>query len=119
MAEDEQSNLERLGFLYNIPGVDSENVGLFAKIGRVSGLILTASFVLWGLFYDWTRYRGPFEQFMREIGVRGSEGRLICAWAMGAFIMALGFKYRFQIGMWFFVILFRIFDLIAKLFRKI
>ena len=119
IEENEQSKLERLGFLYDVPGVDPENIGFFAKIGRVSGLILTVSLVLWGLFYDWNYYRGPFEQFMREIGVRGSENRLIGAWVMGALIMFLGLKYRFQIGMMFFTSLFGIFNLAAKLFRKI
>ena len=117
--DDKTPDADRLGFLYGLPGVDAENVALFAKITRILGLLIVVSFVLWGMFYEWAYSRGPFEQFMREIGVRGSDFRYLSAWAFSALITVAGFRYRFQIGILFIGIFFRIYSVIAALFRKI
>jgi len=49
--DDKTPDADRLGFLYGLPGVDAENVALFAKITRILGLLIVVSFVLWGMFY--------------------------------------------------------------------
>ncbi len=48
-VRDSEKGASRLGLHYDIPGVDPENVALFAKIARIAGLVLVVAFVWWGL----------------------------------------------------------------------
>ena len=114
---DKRDGAEKFGTLYDVIGVDAENIGLFAKTARVLGVIIIVGFILWGLFYGWSSSRGPFEQLVREIGIR-SQFRFTLALFLSAIFFIIGIRYRFQVSIRFCMILFRTFDFIASVFRK-
>ncbi|MHB2168028.1 hypothetical protein [Alsobacter sp. R-9] len=104
----------RLGLHYDIPGVDPENVALFAKIARLVGLGLVVAFVWWGLFDTYH----PFEDLAAALGI-GWRNRAFFSYGLGAVILALGWFLRFRIGNLFFVAIFAIWGLITRLFRSV
>jgi len=123
MSKDEDvlkqvKTMERFGINYDSPGVDPENVPAFAKILRLIGVILVAAFVLWGLLYDWSHSRSPFEQLLKEFGARGRHRNVWSYELAGAFSI-VGWYFRFYIGTLFASIFFLITRLLCKIFKSV
>ena len=117
-VNDEVKMLERLGLNYETHGVDPENVAPFAKIMRVIGLSIIVIFILWGLTYDWTSSRGPFEQiFYKMFGWR-SPNELIAV-GFSCIIATIGWRYRFIIGATSCTLFLLAWDRIKKLYQSI
>lgn len=115
---EETKILERLGINYEAHGVDPENVEPFAKILRIIGLSVVVIFVSWGLAYDWTSSRGPFEQFFKEMFGYSAPYTLL-AYVLGGVFMIFGWRYRFIIGATVSTIFFNGWDIIKKFTKSI
>jgi hypothetical protein len=110
--------MKRLGVTFDNPAVDPENVPAFAKTARVIGVVTVAVFILWGLAYDWTSYRGPFEQLLSELGMRG-DSRDVGAYILAAGIGAAGWYYRFHVGVLLTTAFFWLAGLVGKFFKSV
>lgn len=109
---------KRLGLSYQFPGVDPKNVPAFAKIARLIGVVLVVVFISWGLLYEWSYSRSPFEEILKEFGIPGNY-REIWALVLAGALGVVGWFYRFSLGAFFTFIVFWLLSVIGKIFKSI
>lgn len=106
----------RLGIDYDLDGIDPHYVARFAKIYRVVGLIVVFAFVIWGV-----SERGysdaPFEVLAETFGA--GRDRDLWSYVIAAASLATGYYCRFQVGAISATIIFKTFDLIKSVFKRI
>lgn len=108
----------RLGFIYDIPGVDQEYVPLFAKVLRTLGFFAASLFVLWGLFSEWEYGDSPFESMAAWMGFR-YRNQGAAAYGMAGIIWTFGWLFRFHIGASISALLFGLLSAIKRIFRAL
>lgn len=107
----------RLGIDYNLDGIDPHYVARFAKIYRVVGLIVVFAFVIWGV-NEWGYSDAPFEALAEMFGA-GYLDRDLWSYVIAAAFLAMGYYYRFQVGAISATIIFKAFDLIKSVFKRV
>lgn len=109
----------RLGVIFNLGDTDPKYVEIFAKVYRIMGLVLILSFIIWGLSYDWSYNKSPFEALMYEFDVGSRNDRELFSYIMAGIILVVSFFYRFFIGATIAAIVFKVVDMVLFLFKKI
>lgn len=106
---------ERLGYLTGIPGVDPENVPMFAKTSRIIGLVTLAAFILWGLTYNWKYGDSPFRALAENLGYYKNAGEYYIAAASAT----IGWFFRFSLGVLTFMALSGLVSGVSRIGRAI
>lgn len=113
-----KSTSERLGIIYDIQGVDPENVLVFAKVLRLLGFLAVAALVFWGFFGEWEYSDSPLETLVRELGV-GYRYRDAAAYGIGGVTLLAGWFFRFHVGTAISAVVFGLVSLLGRIFKAV
>ncbi|WP_192034601.1 hypothetical protein [Halomonas sp. YLGW01] len=118
MEEDQDKTNIRKGIDYDLDGIDPRYVESFAKIYRIVGLVVTLAFVIWGISYDWSYSDTPFRSLADTFGASyRNEG--FYSFLIAIVFFVTGYYFRFTIGAAFAATIFKIWDFLKSIFRKI
>jgi hypothetical protein len=119
MKDNQYKESARLGIFYDIDGIDPIKAELFAKTYRIVGVLVVVLFVTWGLSYG-LDYNGttPFQALARALGAT-YRNSAIYSLLIGALAFFAGYYYRFYIGNLILLKIFKLWDILMSIFRKI
>lgn len=111
---------QRLGKIFNIEGIDNERIVFFSKLCRLTGFVFLILFLSYELYLSSSFYYdgGLMYKFIDNFSFSRKAKNLLY-WLLFFGISIIGFLYRFYIGCFIYIIIFKIYDLLKLIFKKI